>query len=169
MTVSFHKYGDLFFPGTGDIKVNFDQQRSWIILCISFLHLAFCREKKNGCVMQAVRFTLISVHFCILIVWHLHVFYPAHVICKLKLTCLCLVIWNTETEEIIAHFNCLTMKIINMWWTQSIIRKNLYFPKIKFDVLLILIYSSHYDLLKLGRNQRADGYIYYFSKSVRLE
>jgi acetoin utilization deacetylase AcuC-like enzyme len=21
MTVSFHKYGDMFFPGTGDIKV----------------------------------------------------------------------------------------------------------------------------------------------------
>lgn len=23
MTVSFHKYGDMFFPGTGDVKVIF--------------------------------------------------------------------------------------------------------------------------------------------------
>ena len=23
MTVSFHKFGDLFFPGTGDVKVTF--------------------------------------------------------------------------------------------------------------------------------------------------
>lgn len=23
MTVSFHKYGDMFFPGTGDVKVDF--------------------------------------------------------------------------------------------------------------------------------------------------
>lgn len=23
MTVSFHKFGDLFFPGTGDVKVSF--------------------------------------------------------------------------------------------------------------------------------------------------
>ena len=23
MTVSFHKYGDMFFPGTGDVKVTF--------------------------------------------------------------------------------------------------------------------------------------------------
>lgn len=34
MTVSFHKFGDLFFPGTGDVKVLIN-----VFLCFLYLYL----------------------------------------------------------------------------------------------------------------------------------
>lgn len=63
MTVSFHKYGDMFFPGTGDVKV---------LPQPFMLHIFFLSTFPSGKCGNTLVYRLLSVNF---VKWMFHLSY----------------------------------------------------------------------------------------------
>lgn len=67
MTVSFHKYGDMFFPGTGDVKVSSIVMVFLInIVCSNYilhkLYLIFCLSP-SICLFNSINAILAQMPF----------------------------------------------------------------------------------------------------------